>query len=342
MELVLVVGAGASRELGLPSGAQLKENIVLTIGKSLEFALNRKEREDVIADAFRVLSNREARLNGQDGPLLNAAKCIKDGLPLAISIDNFLDAHRGNDDIAICGKLAIALCILRAEASSSIVGPTDIPYIQESWLYPFFQILTENCNVNELPSRLSRVAIICFNYDRCIEQYMHFALQAYYRVDRQAAKELLDNLTIIHPYGSIGKLPWEEGEQKCAFGEEPNTETLLSISSQINTFTEGIDPNKSRISEVRNLLGLARRVVFLGFGFHRLNLKLLYGDEDSHGRRADFHVFATTYSESDSNRRDIAELLSKLTGQEISLETFRSDLKCRFLLEEYRRKLSCF
>jgi hypothetical protein len=340
MELVLVVGAGASCELGLPSGAQLKEDIVFTIQKSHEYALKHRERDDVIADAFRVLSQTEARLNGHDGPLLNAAQFIKDGLPLAISIDNFLDAHRENDDIAICGKLAIVSCILRAEAGSSIMRSNDIPLFQESWLYPFFQILTENCSVNELPGRLRRIGIICFNYDRCIEQYMHYALQAYYSIDRGAAKELLDSLTIIHPYGSTGKLPWEEGEWKCAFGHEPDTETLLSISGQIKTFTEGTESNNSRISEVRKLLRLARRVVFLGFGFHPLNLELLYSKQAVSFRKDDSHVFATTYSMSDSNRRDIAESLSRLTGQGISPETFRSDLKCRFLLEEYRRKLS--
>jgi hypothetical protein len=169
---------------------------------------------------------------------------------------------------------------------------------------------------------------------------MHFALQAYYSIGRGAAKELLDSLTIIHPYGSTGKLPWEEGEWKCAFGHKPDTETLLSISGQIKTFTEGTESNNSRISEVRKLLRLARRVVFLGFGFHPLNLELLYSKQAVPFRKDDSHVFATTYSMSDSNRRDIAESLSRLTGQEISPGTFRSDLKCRFLLEEYRRKLS--
>jgi hypothetical protein len=347
MELVLVVGAGASCELGLPSGAKLKDHIVGTLSNSLEHALGEREGGDVIADAFRILSKTEPRLNGQDGLLLNAAECIRDGLPLAISIDNYLDAHRGNDDMVICGKLAIARCILRAEASSTLMRPAhefphrlDIPNVQESWLYPFFQILTENCSVNELPHRLSRVAVVCFNYDRCIEQFMYHAVQTYYKVDGQKAKEALDSLTIIHPYGSTGKLPWEEGGHKCAFGSEPETRTLLSIAGQINTFTEGTDLATSRISEVRSLLGLARRVAFLGFGFHRLNLELLYSEQSARGERDSCSVFATTYSMSQSNRRDIVEELSRLAGLQVSQETFRSDLKCRDLLEEYRRKLS--
>ena len=148
--------------------------------------------------------------------------------------------------------------------------PEDIPYAQGSWLYPFFQILTENCSVDELPHRLRRVAVVCFNYDRCIEQFMYHALQIYYKIDGQMAKETLDNLTIIHPYGATGKLPWEVGDQKCAFGNVPNTRTLLSIAGQINTYTEGTDLKTSRVLEVRSLLGLTRCVVFLGFGFHRL------------------------------------------------------------------------
>jgi hypothetical protein len=249
--------------------------------------------------------------------------------------------------MAICGKLAIARCILRAEASSALMRPAheypqrlNIANIQESWLYPFFQILTENCSANELPHRLSKVAVVCFNYDRCIEQFMYHALQAYYKIDGLRAKEALDNLTIIHPYGATGKLPWEEGGQKCAFGSEPETRCLLSIAGQINTFTEGTDLATSRITEVRSLLGLSRRVAFLGFGFHRLNLELLYNQPTAQGEREDCSVFATTYSMSQSNSRDIVEVLSSLAGLKISQETFRSDLKCRELLEEYKRKLS--
>jgi hypothetical protein len=347
MELVLVVGAGASCELGLPSGAKLKDHIVGTLSNSLQHALGHREGGDVIADAFRILSETDARLDGNDGPLLNAAECIIDGLPLAISIDNYLDAHRGNDDMAICGKLAIARCILRAEASSALMRPAhefprglDIAKIQESWLYPFFQILTENCSVNELPSRLRRVAVICFNYDRCIEQFMYLALQAYYKITETEAKEALDRLTIIHPYGAAGKLPWEEGGQKCAFGNKPETRALLSIAGQIKTFTEGTDLTTSRISEVRSLLRHARSVAFLGFGFHRLNLELLYSEEPDHGESVSCDVFATTYSMSQPNCRDIVDELSRLADLNLSHETFRSDLKCRDLLEEYKRKLS--
>lgn len=345
MELVLVVGAGASCELGLPSGAQLKDHIVESVGNSLQYALGYREGGDVISDAFRILS--EAPLNRQEVQLVNAAECIRDGLPLAVSIDNYLDAHRGNDDMITCGKLAIARCILQAEARSTLMRPVhefprrlDISNLQESWLYPFFQILTENCSVNDLPNRLSRVAVICFNYDRCIEQFLYHALQTYYKIDEQKAKRLLDDLTIIHPYGSTGKLPWEEGGQKCAFGSEPEARTLLSIAGQINTFTEGTDLANSRISEVRSLLGTALRVVFLGFGFHRLNLELLYSGASAYRERESCSVFATTYSMSQSNSLDIVEALSRLSGLQVSRETFRRDLKCRDLLEEYRRKLS--
>ena len=46
---------------------------------------------------------------------------IRDAMPQAISIDNFIDTHGENKLIELCGKLAIVRTILEAEAKSTLI-----------------------------------------------------------------------------------------------------------------------------------------------------------------------------------------------------------------------------
>lgn len=39
-------------------------------------------------------------------------------MPQSISIDNFIDSHKGDKEIELCGKLAIVRAVLEAEAKS--------------------------------------------------------------------------------------------------------------------------------------------------------------------------------------------------------------------------------
>jgi len=51
---------------------------------------------------------------------LQEAKCISEALPQAISIDNFVDGHAGNEKIELCAKLGVVESILQAERSSKL------------------------------------------------------------------------------------------------------------------------------------------------------------------------------------------------------------------------------
>ena len=106
---VFVIGAGASKEANLPTGNELKSKIATLLG------MVQKGGEDIV-EALRISTLNDGSADIK--PYLEAARHIKDALPLAISIDNFIDAHRNNNKIALCGKLAITLSILDAERRS--------------------------------------------------------------------------------------------------------------------------------------------------------------------------------------------------------------------------------
>ena len=102
---VIVVGAGASHEAGLPTSATLKSSIARYLDIRYDL-IQQISGDRTIAES---LSFRFGDIN----PHLHACWKIRDALPQAMSIDNFIDSHRGNEKIELCGKLAIVRSILR-------------------------------------------------------------------------------------------------------------------------------------------------------------------------------------------------------------------------------------
>lgn len=344
--LVLVVGAGASNEANLPVGAGLKQEIA----KALDIRYERGNRttggDDIINDAFRMLAASDPGKGGIN-PYLKAARHIRNAMPQAISIDNFIDSHRTDEKIALCGKLAIARSILAAESTSYLkIAPgnaynkMDFSGLETTWFNAFFQLLTENCQQADLPQRLSKVAIICFNYDRCIEHYLYSALQNYYGMSPDDTSEVMSNLDIHHPYGTVGKLPWQDQKEGCAFGAEPQPKQLLALAGELRTFTEGIDVKSSDISAIRGALTNSSRIAFLGFAFHRLNIGLLFPSLADGTNIRNCPVYATAHGISPADLQMITHELTNKGGIHSERINLRNDLKCSQLFREYWWSLS--
>lgn len=343
--LVLVVGAGASKEALLPTGDELRQKIAAALDIRIAgFGDKKVSGDDLIAQALNILTKSQGR--PQDiGDYFKTARRISGAMPQAQSIDNFIDSHKKNIHITQCGKLAIARCILDAEASSLMkVGLSnnkiDFSSLEETWFNAFFQLVVENCGHEDLPERLAKLAIISFNYDRCIEHFLHSSFQNYYGVSPEQASELMSNLDIYHPYGIVGPLPWMDRTSNIEFGQTPDPQQLLELSRSLRTFTEGTDEKSSDIIAIRSVLQTAKRVAFLGFAFHQLNLELLYGSPTTPVTVRDCPVYATAYGLSLSDLKIIGDDLSKIGGHDHRRIFLRFDRKAGELFREYWRSLS--
>jgi hypothetical protein len=343
--LVLVVGAGASCEAKLPLGTELKKQIAKLLDIRYEF--RRISGDDLIDRAFHVLTQGERGRQGDINPYLHASRRIRDAMPQAISIDNFLDAHRSEPLIVQCGKLAIARSILLAESKSSlevdqsnIYNRMNFKALEDTWFNSFFQILTENCQEIDLPARFGQVAIVCFNYDRCIQHYLFNALQNYYGMSPESAASALAQLEVHHPYGMVGNLPWAGGGETIAFGAAPSVQQLVALSTEIKTFTEGSNERTSDIERVREILASAERIAFLGFAFHRLNVELLFPRQVEGLVPKQCSVFATGLGISAPDARVIADELCSLGGLIPSRIHIARDATCTKFFDEFRRSLS--
>jgi hypothetical protein len=337
---VFILGAGSSREVGLPIAGELGEKIATLLDIRFVDGFRQASGDVLIWEAYR----RKDSAHAND---YRAAGCaIKSGIVLANSIDNFLDNHRDNPQINLCGKLGIVRAISEAERASLLFlepswrdGPITVKNISDTWFVKFFRMLSERVAKSELERLFENIAFINFNYDRCLEHFLVHAVRDKYGLDRSSAHSVMKNLVVHHPYGNIGLLQWQNENQWTPFGVEvEHPDSLLSMADRIRTFTEEV-ADAARLSELRKLVAEARHLVFLGFAFHPRNLELLKPESVVAPKR----IYGTVRGVSASDQGVINEALRKLLGgpkinlvQEMNL----LDVTCASLFDTYSRSLT--
>ena len=308
MRTVFVIGAGANVEIGMPSGELLKNEIA----KHLDFSNINSDSPQIIQIVNYALSKASIDTN----QIRNIALTIREAMPHAISIDNFIDAHRNEPGIEIGSKIAIVTSILVAEKRSIMFNPQILSSwknrLSKTWYPLFFQKITEGCEINEFIERLKDISFIIFNYDRCFERYMTLAIQAYYRIGDRA-KEIVKQMNIIHPYGTIGDLDY------IPLGETVNHTLLLNAFPNIRTFTEDSEQTKNERTSIKHKIDTANRIIFLGFAYHQMNLDLLFkypGYAENHTDQAPLSekidCYGTGFEISENDRYHIQNLLKRM------------------------------
>jgi hypothetical protein len=281
---LLIVGAGASYEVGLPIGSDLLRTIV-------QMTDLRFQRSEQTHGSPALLEALKAAL----WPSVHEAvdEHIRAGWQLAksaqqaISIDNLIDALE-DPKVELVGKLGIAQAILQAEGQSpafrqsdSHTPSLDISKFAGTWYATLTKLLTENVRKSEVDGIFSNLEIINFNYDRCLEQYLPFSLSEYYGLEVKRFQTILGDLPIHRPYGSVGRLPWQSGDApEVAFGR-PDPDSVAMVSRGLRTFTEQVR-DEAALRAIRAAVSRADRIVFLGFGFHRQNVELIASAVQGH------------------------------------------------------------
>lgn len=274
---LLVLGAGASLDVGLPLGTGLAEAIADSS------RVSRDRHRPLVALDGKLQDALEANYTGQ--PLLDRLRAldrISASIHLARSIDNFIDQNEHDPLIEEMGKVQIARLISLAEASSSLFvnsHPSRLPdlgaeQLRNTWYDHFCSFLFSGLRRANVADAGHKLAVISFNYDRCFEFYMIEALSRTYALDYDDAREIVGEMRIIHPYGSIGDLP-RAGSTKgtsVPYGNPAGIDPW-TMASGIRTFTEAADAGVQQ--RVREAVSEAETIVFLGFSFQRQNMELM-------------------------------------------------------------------
>jgi hypothetical protein len=338
-QTVFILGAGASHEVNLPTGAGL----TTTIASMLDIRFDRRSGGPApVSGDLRIVEALRHRF-GDINPHIHAARRINEGMPIASSIDTFLDAHRADERIELCGKLAIVRAILEAECNSGLYRdltqphiPLSLDRVRASWFKWFWRLLCDDCTADQLAERARSVSFVVFNYDRCVEQFLYYAARAYYGMPDNAAAAAVSNIRMFHPYGSIGPLPWQDPSGAVDFGStDIGAPLLLELAARIKTFAESTGPGDEEVEALRLALNAADRMVFLGFAYHRQNMRLMWPENaPKHNAR----VFGTSKGFSNSDAELISIDILNMAG--ILGPIVLRDLTCNDLFHEYSRSLS--
>ena len=310
----LIVGAGASSELGLPNGVELLSRVAQGFDFS-RFGTELQTKDSVILGQY--LGKLGTRLGKNEAAIREAAERIRIACKLCSSIDSLIEQYGDDQLIAASGKLAIVHFICQAEARSVLrLTPRlagDLP-VQgaDNWLFQLAQLVTSGVSKSRIAQCFDDLTIISFNYDRSIEHFMPHALVMAYGMELGEAQKLVGSkLRVIHPYGSVGRLPWQVGDTPDVEWGTEQPWNIHNLAMGIRTASE-VQRDQNTLRTIRAAVSGAKRIVFLGFGFQPQNVELLM----DYGLSHDPDVMASVWDQTPLMRDMILRMLRRKTGIE--------------------------
>jgi hypothetical protein len=300
--VVLILGAGASKPYGFPLGQELIDHI-LTMG------------------------DKPPLLPIDSGELLRFQRALK--LAGRTSIDAFLE--RQDAEFVLIGKQLIAYLLSRYENEKDLYDTKRSGDDNKRW----YQFLWEQIVQVDSGTLFdgSKVSIITYNYDRSLEFFLFNAVRQHFPAHSDGDCEtLLLNLPIIHIHGKIGEPIYST---KVALGRK-----YLPIDSidDLNTAVRGMmliseaQPKNVLYEEAHKLIENADSIVFLGFGYHQDNMDRL---EVGARSKQNANILCTTLGLTDSQEHFY--IRKKLSPHPVTTNGFDCLTMLRYHLEIFYR-----
>ncbi|WP_441229415.1 hypothetical protein AB7828_03555 [Tardiphaga sp. 215_C5_N2_1] len=329
---VLVIGAGAGVEYDMPLGSAL----VTSTAKDVRFRFDpmRGGNEPISGnyDLYRVLYRRYKDDRDQLNKYTVAGNALASVLSSAVSIDDALYQLSETPEAVTLGKMSIVRLILKAEADSTIrlserYAKPDDTAGRDGWIEQIFSMAISGVKQSEIELAFDKVTFVNFNYDRCVEHYIYWALQRI-GIEELRAADIVRSLKIIRPYGGIGSVLQNDADF-VKYGGETD---LFNAISRIRTYTESDAIHDGSALEQEILS--AHMVMFLGFGFHAQNMELLRVPKSDYR-----HVMATVKKVDPNNRQAISsDIVKNLRCQDTArVELF--DMTAPQMLRDLRLRI---
>ena len=254
---VFVVGAGAGVPYGFPVGDELRRQIVALIRTQRN--ANPKPKKNFVGHAMTIAQVDLDTMSAMATDLERAAPESIDAL--LESRPEYLDA----------GKLAIALALLPREADSKMFAPDGGDWIGH---------LAQRIFAGGVGPSLA--SFVTFNYDRLLEHRLTLHVAAKLGVSLEEAwQKVGQSVEIIHIHGQLGEYSPRHEPGKVPWGGAINVSQQPEASKLVYTAASGISLVNERHDETpslrlaQGLIGNAKRVFFLGFGFDPSNVRRL-------------------------------------------------------------------
>jgi hypothetical protein len=240
---VLVLGAGASKPYGFPTGREICDQILA-------------DNEVGSGPIYQLLDHCGFDA-GQSGEMFRAFKDSGH-----YSLDAFVQRRPEFRTIA---KTAIAGSLMAKENEGSLFSDPNA-----DWYRHLMVGMMQDCDREAF--RANRLTVITFNFDRSFERRLFRSLKANYALSDAEAGELTAVVPVMHIHGQLGPPGWiaESGRR---YGAQSGWDEVRQCAAQIRLIDDEID--QALLGQARDLLQDADRVCFLGFSFHPDNLNRL-------------------------------------------------------------------
>jgi hypothetical protein len=199
---IVILGAGASAEFGMPVGPKL----LTQIAASLERRCTAEPR------LLGLIHEKMGRERAER--LLDAAPRLLPLIDQFDTIDEVLHFLSHDRDAVDLGKAAIAYQIAKAESDSVLCRARQDKEAEKhcdtfTWARALLKIAMAGVRSEDFETYFNKVTIIDFNYDRVLKQYLYDALQRLYGIATGDAALCLKHLSSFDPtvlsVRSIGK-----------------------------------------------------------------------------------------------------------------------------------------
>jgi hypothetical protein len=313
----LIIGAGGSYPYGFPLGERLLENI------KRNFSSHARDYVENVLNS----SNPDMNINFTSANDFSKQIASITGL----SIDKYLNL---NTELIEIGKHAIATEILFNERNWK--NPQDIQIGDDWYKYLFAKMLSGLDSVNDIVNKFGHnISIITFNYDRSLEHFLYSNLYEILKLKlgKDDISNIIASIPIIHVYGKTGYLGWESNIQEqlvIPFGS--NEKHIIHQGKEISQMIEIIyeqRKDKPEIEKAKDIIDKSDRVLFLGFGYDSLNLKIL----DIKNTCKDKQIYGTALNSTENARIHIKNTLSYTSTARYKINI--EDCDCLLLLRNY-------
>lgn len=212
-------------------------------------------------------------------------------LSMQPSVDAFLE-HR--PEFIAVGKAATACALIPCEKEKDLHRETP-----NHWYEYLYNRL--NPNLNEF--RRNKLTILTFNYDRSLEHFFFLALKNSFRISDDDCANLLQAIPIIHLHGQLGELPYFSADGR-KYEPTVTPEVIQRCASSIKIIHEDIE-SEPQFKRAHDALSEAKKICFLGFGYHRTNVDWLRIND-----LQDKKIYGSAYYLLDAERDEVQSLFN--------------------------------
>lgn len=329
----LVIGPGAGLEIELPD----KRELLTKMAGGFDFARLGSELQtrDMVLLA-RHFEKFARRINTTEDKLREAGQRIRTSARVGHSVDAVLEQHSHDNLAMAAGKLALIYYILQSEARSPLMleprDPGDLPLRgSENWLFHLGKLITSGVPRSQAEKCFENLHIINFNYDRSVQHYLPWVVSMAFGMTLGEARQLVGaRLNITHPFGNVGRLPWEPGERPDVEWGNEDPWNLQNLVKEIQTTSERMRV-RQYVTGLQSALASSKKIVFLGFDFDPQTVDFLFDYTYSH----DPDVIAAVQGMNEPTMKAALRLLRRRTGIEDEGLVSLFDMRCFQFMRDY-------